>query len=69
MVWQRRPNEKQPGVPDEEDVFDRPGDVQSTPRDWKPIDGDNPDRFGRGHLPMAFLECLMKRTCLRDMGL
>jgi hypothetical protein len=30
-------------VPDEEDVFERPGDVKSIPRDGKPKDDDSPE--------------------------
>merc|ERR1711935_408172 len=42
-VWQRNPNDVVPGVPDEEAVFDRPGDLKSIPRDGKPENQDDPE--------------------------
>jgi len=42
MTWQRS-NDAIPGIPEEEDIFERPGDVRSIPRDGKPKDEDNPE--------------------------
>ena len=43
MIWQRAPGNLPPGIPDEEDIFERPGDVKSIPRDGKPKEDDNPE--------------------------
>ena len=40
--WSRFPGGVKPADFDDEDVFDRPGDVQSIPRDGKPADKDAP---------------------------
>jgi len=42
-IWQRTPNSNIPGIPDEDDVYDRPGDVKSVPRDGKPKNEDHPE--------------------------
>jgi hypothetical protein len=39
-----------PGVPDDDDIFDRPGDVRSVPRDGQPRDVNFPDSiWDRNH--------------------
>lgn len=43
MIWDRTPRSKVPGVTDEDDTFDRPGDVRSLPRDGKPRDVEHPE--------------------------
>merc|ERR1712157_250566 len=42
-IWMRTPNDKIPGVPDEEVVYDRPGDIKSIPRDGKQPNRDEPE--------------------------
>ena len=55
MLWGRRPNENPPAVPSDDDVFNRPGDVRSLPRDGQPKPSDEPEllwgRSGGNHPP------------------
>lgn len=41
MLWSRSPNA--PGVPHEDELYERPGDVQSIPRDGRPKNSDSPE--------------------------
>merc|ERR1712166_1374191 len=41
-IWQRTPNSNIPGIPDEDDHYDRPGDVKSVPRDGRPKNLNEP---------------------------
>jgi len=50
MIWQRNPNEPVPGVPDEDVIFERPGDVKSIPRDGEPLNQDYPEAIWQRNL-------------------
>jgi hypothetical protein len=43
LAWFRHPAEEIPGVPADDDVFDRPGNVRSIPWDGQPRDTYEPD--------------------------
>jgi hypothetical protein len=43
LIWQRSPNSKVPGIPSEEETYERPGDVSSIPRDGRTKSVDEPE--------------------------